>query len=161
MGGRRVAFGYSLSYANKLYLLKPGYDPEYAAYSPANLMCYLTLREAFERGVTAYDFLGVADDWKLQWTKETRSHYRLLVCPDTVKTRAIHRLRFEVLPKVRQDWRYRLLRRGVARVRRSLESAGALLSRVSPGHRRSGDGAAMNASRPIKGTSLPAPGAEP
>jgi CelD/BcsL family acetyltransferase involved in cellulose biosynthesis len=59
----RIAFQYSLYYNDKLYLLKPGYDPHYALYSPGNLLCFMMLRDAFQRGLAKHDFLGVDHAW--------------------------------------------------------------------------------------------------
>jgi CelD/BcsL family acetyltransferase involved in cellulose biosynthesis len=87
---RRIAFHYSLCYRNKLYLLKQGYDPNYAPYSPSNLLCEKVLRDAFERGVTEYDFLGAEADWKLEWTRETRPHHWLFVFPNRPRTRFLY-----------------------------------------------------------------------
>jgi hypothetical protein len=37
-GSARVAFDYSLSFANRIFLLKLGYDPAFAPFSPSNLL---------------------------------------------------------------------------------------------------------------------------
>lgn len=98
---RRVAFHYCLNYRHKLYLLKPGYDPEYACYSPSNLLCHLVLQEAFDQGLKEYDFLGLAEDWKLQWSRETRPHRWLFVFPRRRCSQLLHALKFRVLPWVK------------------------------------------------------------
>ncbi len=98
LDGARIAFGYFIEQGNKLYLLKPGYDPSYAAYSPSNLLCDLVLRDAFDRQVSEIDFLGLEDPWKLQWTKHLRSHYWLYAFPNRPKSRFVHWLRFRLQP---------------------------------------------------------------
>ncbi len=98
LDGIRIAFGYFIEQGNKMYLLKPGYDPSYAAYSPSNLLCDLVLRDAFDRQVSEVDFLGLDDPWKLQWTKQLRLHYWLYAFPDRPKSRFVHLLRFRLQP---------------------------------------------------------------
>jgi len=102
VGDRPIAFGYFLHYKRKLYLLKPGYDPEFAAYSPCNLLCYLVLHEAFQSGLVEYDFLGDDDEWKRQWTGARRPHYWLFVFPDGPRARLLHYVKFQLLPWLRQ-----------------------------------------------------------
>lgn len=99
VGGRRIAFGYSLCYKKKLYLLKPGYDPAFAPYSPSNLLCYMVLREAFgSGGIQAYDFLGTADAWKREWAVQTRPHFRLIAFGNTPRGRALHFVKVRLMP---------------------------------------------------------------
>jgi CelD/BcsL family acetyltransferase involved in cellulose biosynthesis len=98
----RIAFGYFLEHGNKLYLLKPGYDPRYACYSPSTLLCDLVLRYAFDRQLTEVDFLGLADPWKLQWTKSLRTHHWLYLFPDRLKPRLLHWIQFRLRPALGQ-----------------------------------------------------------
>jgi CelD/BcsL family acetyltransferase involved in cellulose biosynthesis len=106
VAGRPIAFGYFLHYKRKLYLLKPGYDPDYAPYSPCNLLCYMVLREAFESSLAEYDFLGDDDGWKRQWTGERRPHYWLFVFPDHPRARLLRYVKFQLLPWLRERGLY-------------------------------------------------------
>jgi CelD/BcsL family acetyltransferase involved in cellulose biosynthesis len=102
VGGRRIAFGYALRFQDTLYLLKPGYDPAFAAYSPSSLLCALVLRDAFARGLRAYDLLGEDDEWKRAWTSQVRAHSWLFVYSRTWRGRLLHLLKFRLLPCVRR-----------------------------------------------------------
>ena len=95
--GCRIAFHYSVRSANKLYLLKPGYDPRYARYSPSNLLCYHVLQDGFRHGLVEYDFLGASDPWKLDWTKETRPHHWLYVFSDALRGRLLYQAKFHLI----------------------------------------------------------------
>lgn len=99
--GRRIAFGYNLCFKNRLCTLKLGYDPEYATFSPYNLLFSFMLREAFAQGIAEYDFLGPLDEWKLNWATERRPHYWLFVFRRTFRARLIHYVKFQLLPKLR------------------------------------------------------------
>lgn len=110
VNGRRIAFAYALAYRDRVYLVKPGYDPAYAAYSPGNLLCYHAVREACGAGVTVYDFLGRDEDWKRQWARHIRSHYWLFVFPDRRWARLVRYAKFELLPSLQQRPLYLQLR---------------------------------------------------
>jgi CelD/BcsL family acetyltransferase involved in cellulose biosynthesis len=114
---RRIAFHYSVCWRDKLYLLKPGYDPAYAPYSPSNLLCNMVLHDAFDRGLAEYDFLGAAEPWKLEWTRETKPHYWLFVFPRLWRPRLLYSVKFRLIPRL-QQWRfYARLRDIVVRLR--------------------------------------------
>ncbi|HEX4835135.1 MAG TPA: GNAT family N-acetyltransferase [bacterium] len=98
VNGRRIAFAYSLCAEDKLYLLKPGYEPAYAPFSPSHLLCYLVLQNAYASGLAEYDLLGVADDWKLAWTKDARPHYRLSIFPNRLRPMLLYTAKFRLVP---------------------------------------------------------------
>jgi CelD/BcsL family acetyltransferase involved in cellulose biosynthesis len=102
VGGRRIAFHYSLIHRNRIFLLKPGYDPEFAAYSPGSLLLYLTLRNAFARGIGEFDLAGDSDDWKLQWTGLTRQLAWLFVFGPRLRARLLHGAKFRLVPWLRR-----------------------------------------------------------
>jgi|ERR1017187_5480299 CelD/BcsL family acetyltransferase involved in cellulose biosynthesis len=101
-GPTRVAFDYSLFYKGRIHLLKVGYDPAYARFSPSNLLLCLVLQRAFEQGVTEYDFLGADADWKLSWAKQVKRHYWLFVFPGTFKGRFLHFIKFQLVPLLKR-----------------------------------------------------------
>ena len=101
VGGRRVAFAYGLAFRDRLYVLKAGFDPEHAAYSPYQALCYLVLEQACAQGLQEYDFLGASDDWKLHWTRTTRDHDWLYVFGDSLRARLLHAAKFIMAPRLR------------------------------------------------------------
>ena len=103
-GDRRIAVHLSLLFGDRQFLLKPGYDPEYSGCSPGSLLCLLALQEAHARGSVEFDFLGEADEWKLQWTRQVRPHSWLFVFSDRLRGRLIHSVKFRVAPLVGR-WR--------------------------------------------------------
>lgn len=111
VGGTRIAFAYGMGYKNKLFVLKTGYHPEYAAYSPYNILCYLLFRDACERGLAEYEFLGVDDSWKLSWTKTTKAHCWLYVFRNAPRPRLLHWLKFQAAPRIKRSWPAVFLRR--------------------------------------------------
>lgn len=99
---RRIAFAYCLAYEQRMYLLKPGFDPEYAAFSPGNLLFYLALQEVHASGFVSYDFLGYDDDWKRQWADQTIDHNTLFLYAKQPLTRLDHYTRFALMPRLRR-----------------------------------------------------------
>ncbi|HEX6740063.1 MAG TPA: GNAT family N-acetyltransferase [Vicinamibacteria bacterium] len=109
VGGKRIAFSYGLALGPRLYLLKVGYDPEWAACSPQNTLCYLVLRALFERGGAELDFLGSQEEWKQRWTAQQRPQEWLFVCRPRLRLRLAHGLKFGLLPALRRQRLYRTL----------------------------------------------------
>jgi len=114
-GATRMAFDYSLFYNNRMHLLKLGYDPAYARFSPSNLLLCLVLESAFEQGVTEYDFLGADADWKQCWARQVRRHYWLFVFPGTFKGRFLYLIKFRLVPLLKRP-SFRHVRRIIQRV---------------------------------------------
>jgi CelD/BcsL family acetyltransferase involved in cellulose biosynthesis len=101
VNGQRIAFAYCLAYEQRMYLLKPGFDPEYAAFSPGTLLFYLALQECCASSVVLYDFLGDDDDWKRQWADNYVEHQTLFLYAKRPWTRLDHYTRFGLLPRLR------------------------------------------------------------
>jgi CelD/BcsL family acetyltransferase involved in cellulose biosynthesis len=104
VGGKRVAFSYGLRFRNTLYLVKQGYDPAYAAASPSQVLCALMFEEAFKRGESALDFLGIDEPWKREWTSESQAHSWLYLFQPGLRARPLHFAKFHLLPAVRSRW---------------------------------------------------------
>ena len=82
LDGRALAFDFCLEYDKTHYLVKTGYDPTYAKFAPGMVMRYLMLARAFSEGLAIYDFLGVADAWKQEWTSVHRElHFLHMFAP--------------------------------------------------------------------------------
>lgn len=105
-GDRRVAFDYSLHYRNRVFLLKLGYESEFSAYSPSQLLLSMVLQAAFEQGVERYDFLGEFVEWKRSWAQESTSHRWLFITPPGLSGSLFHILKFRLAPLTKR------LRRG-------------------------------------------------
>lgn len=110
VNGSKIAFDYSLQYRNRLYVLKTGYDPDFATYSPYNSLCWMKLRDAHARGLEEYDFLGTNDRWKMDWADATRHHLWLFVFSGALTGRLLHRAKFQVIPALNRSPLLRSLR---------------------------------------------------
>jgi CelD/BcsL family acetyltransferase involved in cellulose biosynthesis len=101
VGGKRISFNYLLQSQQTLYGVKIGYDPKYHSYSPGNMLLNLILQHGCENDMNEYDFLGVDDRWKLDWTKDTRSHQWLFLFRNRLRPRLLHYVKFSVIPRVK------------------------------------------------------------
>jgi CelD/BcsL family acetyltransferase involved in cellulose biosynthesis len=102
VGGRRIAFSYFLCFSNRMFLLKPGYDPVYAPFSPSTVLCSMVLRESFERGIQEFDFLGINDGWKQRWSHTTRPHEWLFIFRPGPRSQVLRWAKFRVAPWLRK-----------------------------------------------------------
>ena len=105
-----IAFDYSILHNNRIYVLKTGYDPGFGTYSPYNSLCWFKLRDAHERGLDEYDFLGSRDHWKMDWASQTRAHRWLFVFRDGLICHALHSAKFRLIPALRKSPLYGSIR---------------------------------------------------
>jgi CelD/BcsL family acetyltransferase involved in cellulose biosynthesis len=116
LNGRQIAMQVALLVHNNLYILKSGYDPHYASFAPALLLCELMLKDAWKRQMAEVDFLGDAERWKLEWASHTRAHSWLFVFPNRRQTRWLHRVKFVMLPRIHNHPIYRIVRSAGRRI---------------------------------------------
>ncbi len=102
VGLDRIAFDYSLNYKNRIYLLKVGYNPEFAKFSPYNLLMTRVLEDVVGRGLAEYDFLGDDEPWKQSWTKQARPHCWLFVFSNRRRGRFLYWLKYRIGPFLKQ-----------------------------------------------------------
>jgi CelD/BcsL family acetyltransferase involved in cellulose biosynthesis len=78
IAGRAVAFDYCLDSGGSFYALKGGYDTDYRRLGPGTVLTYESIQRAFaDPGLRTYEFLGMADDYKLAWTDAKHERMRV------------------------------------------------------------------------------------
>jgi hypothetical protein len=80
-----VAVQLSIEASKKLWVLKMGYDEAYSHISPGYLLTAETIRNAIDRKLAGYEFLGVAEPWQERWGAESRAHQLSLFYPASVR----------------------------------------------------------------------------
>lgn len=75
VGERPVAFDLSLEHAGVHYLVKTGYDPAFHAYAPGKILRRDMIARAFACDLESYEFLGLDEPWKMEWTNLTRQRW--------------------------------------------------------------------------------------
>jgi CelD/BcsL family acetyltransferase involved in cellulose biosynthesis len=101
VGGRRIAFSYSVCFGDALFLLKPGYDPAYGRFAPGSLHTRFVIRDIIDRGLRTLELLGDDDPWKRLWTRTSRPHCWLFVFADRFRPRLAHAAKFRWAPYLR------------------------------------------------------------
>ena len=84
LGTRAVAMQIAVEYQDRFWLLKIGYNDEYAKCSPGILLLAETIRYAAERGLKSYEFLGEPALWISAWTNRENQCITLRVYPYTM-----------------------------------------------------------------------------
>jgi CelD/BcsL family acetyltransferase involved in cellulose biosynthesis len=84
IGDKTVAMQLAVECSNRFWLLKIGYDEQFAHCSPGNLLLRNTIKYAAENGLDSYDFLGKVEPWTLVWTSSERPYVSLRVYPFTL-----------------------------------------------------------------------------
>lgn len=102
LDGERIAFAYALFSRDTYYVLKTGYEPSYARYSPYNILCYLLLQEGFAKGLREFEFLGRDEPWKMQWAQDVHPHVWLFIFARNLRARFLHRVKFRWVPRLRR-----------------------------------------------------------
>jgi hypothetical protein len=105
----RVSVQITLFFHNKLYVLKSGYDPRFAATTPSHLLCWRMLEEAWSFKYDEVDLLGAMERWKTSWTADVRPHSWLFVFPNRPGCRFLHRIKFKLLPRIQTNAACRVL----------------------------------------------------
>ncbi len=73
LGDHPIAFEYNICLGGTVYELKSGYDLTYRQFSPGKILMRYNVEYFISNQFSGIDFMGAADEYKLQWTK--------LVCP--------------------------------------------------------------------------------
>lgn len=85
IGGRVAAMQMAVECARRFWLLKVGYDEEFARCSPGVLLVRETVRYAAARGLSSYEFLGTVEPWTRLWTPSVRPCVSLRFYPARMK----------------------------------------------------------------------------
>jgi CelD/BcsL family acetyltransferase involved in cellulose biosynthesis len=72
LDGQPLAFDFCLEYRKVHYLLKTGYDPAYARFSPGKILRHLMLARAFSERLAIYDMGGGVEPYKQRYTDKNR-----------------------------------------------------------------------------------------
>jgi CelD/BcsL family acetyltransferase involved in cellulose biosynthesis len=106
LGQETLATCLGLTYGGKYFYLKPAYNERYAHLGPGHLLINAILRDCVRRGLTEFDLMGHWAEYKAKWTSLVHPHAYLYVFRKSTYGRALHAVKFSILPSVK-----RLLRR--------------------------------------------------
>ena len=90
LDGRAIAFDMCLEQGGVFYVLKGGFDVGERKFGPGTLLTHAQIERAFEHGLTSYELLGQADEYKRNWTSLVRERVRFQAFPRSVAGLAEH-----------------------------------------------------------------------
>jgi CelD/BcsL family acetyltransferase involved in cellulose biosynthesis len=88
--GVPAAHSMDLLQGERVYGLKTSFDPAFTARRPGVMLLVARLEHYFSRGVREFDFLGRDEEYKLQWSRQCRTHESLRLYAPTLAARALH-----------------------------------------------------------------------
>ena len=74
-----IAFEYCLRHNGRLDLLKESYHPDFARYSPGNILRFHILQSEIELGAVRTYHLGMVSEWKARWARRSEPLCRLRI----------------------------------------------------------------------------------
>jgi dTDP-4-amino-4,6-dideoxygalactose transaminase/CelD/BcsL family acetyltransferase involved in cellulose biosynthesis len=80
-----IAFSYSFQWSGRYFYYTPGYDPDYAKYSPGTILLMHILEDAFKSGIKEFDFSKGELRYKSHWTTGERQNRRIIFASPTLK----------------------------------------------------------------------------
>lgn len=113
IGGEVAAFAFNLVDHDRVWLLKTGYDPAYAEYSPGKLLMLAQVERCFELGISSFELLGDADQWKLRLTPDVRPHWTVATYAMRPLPLASYGVQRFVKPAARRGYRWLRRQRGL------------------------------------------------
>ncbi|UCF77834.1 MAG: GNAT family N-acetyltransferase [Candidatus Eiseniibacteriota bacterium] len=85
--GALIAYRLCFAYGNVLYDWNTSYDVDYFKYSLGKILLKPVLEYCFEHGFKLFDFMAGDEDYKLKWTRTTRTNCQISVQKRSLKTR--------------------------------------------------------------------------
>lgn len=79
LSGKTVSAYYGFKYRGKFYSKMSGFDPKYSHYSVGSLLTAYVMRNCIENGLTEFDFMRGADEYKYHWNALTRWNYKVVL----------------------------------------------------------------------------------
>jgi CelD/BcsL family acetyltransferase involved in cellulose biosynthesis len=84
INGQAIAMQIAVEYDSRFWLLKVGYDQDFARCSAGNLLMLHTVKYAAESGFKSYEFLGGEESWTKVWTELVRSSVKVRIYPASI-----------------------------------------------------------------------------
>lgn len=96
--GRPAAFVLGFVSRGSYFYFKTSFDPELEELRPGRMVTNRTIQTAFEEGLSRFDFLGAADDYKLRYTAERRPHATVFLYHDGTRSRLHRTVKRRLIP---------------------------------------------------------------
>ncbi|MGD0158842.1 MAG: GNAT family N-acetyltransferase [Candidatus Bathyarchaeia archaeon] len=95
VSGKKISANYGFKYHSKYYAYITGFDPEYTRYSVGNVLVAYSIRRSIDEGLTEYDFLRGAEEYKIRWNTISRWNSRAILIRKGIAANIELRLYYE------------------------------------------------------------------
>jgi CelD/BcsL family acetyltransferase involved in cellulose biosynthesis len=105
-GGRPVAVEFDLAHENRLFLFKGAFDPEFAAFSPGQVLTHRVFEDGLADGIDVFDFCRGDSQYQRRWSNGER-HISTVTLSRPGLAGAVARQRFRAARAVDRRLRHR------------------------------------------------------
>jgi len=102
LDGRPIAFHYGIVHGGIYYVPKLAYDESLKGCSPGLVLVEEAIKDGIARGLTGYDFLGDAVEWKTKWSSHIEPSHWLFIFRDTRMGHALRKAKFDWVPAAKR-----------------------------------------------------------
>jgi CelD/BcsL family acetyltransferase involved in cellulose biosynthesis len=96
--GKPVAYEYHLESDHVAYGMKCAYNKYYKDYSPGSILDYNVVKNYFQSGCKEYDLGQGCQDYKLNWTRDTKNYYRVVLFNNGLYSQSLRFLDSRIIP---------------------------------------------------------------
>lgn len=101
VAGRPAAAQLIRIQGRQMMMLKTAYHPQFAPFTPGQLLTARLIRYGIEQGMDSLDFLADDMTWKADWAPQYRPHYRLLLFSPSANGRYAYWMRYGVRERLK------------------------------------------------------------
>lgn len=76
---KAIAYEYVVNYKNRAYMLRADFNEVYKYLSPGTALQMQVIQDSIKEGIKEYDFCGHDDEYKKNWTSQSRPHSKIII----------------------------------------------------------------------------------
>lgn len=101
LNGKLISAHLGMKYKGRYYAPKIAYDEAYREYRVGHLILSMITKDCAKQGIAEYP-MGVLEDWKTEWCKESRSRIFQCIFNKGVRSRLLFAARFRIRPTLKK-----------------------------------------------------------
>ena len=101
LDGQHVAGTLGFTYRGRFFTPKGAHHEGFREHAVGHLIIQHVIQDCVKRGLRAFEFLGVPDDWKKLWTSDVREHPTCCVFQRSIASYLLHAVQFRIKPAAR------------------------------------------------------------
>lgn len=101
LSGKLISAHFGMNYQSRYYAPKIAYDEAYRNYRVGHLILSKIMRDCAQQGIVEYP-MGVLEEWKTEWCKESRSRTFQCIFNKGVRGRLLFAAGFQIKPRLKK-----------------------------------------------------------